>query len=489
MADNDLIKTLILLAVINVLIAVAYLLKKIKRLPDSIPRKFLHVTAISAAGYSFVAISDYLYLAAIGILILLGNYGMYKKEVFEKNKKGEKNLGVFFVPVSYLIFVFTLNEHREIAMFSMFIMAFADAGAALVGEFLPVAPYTLGNSRKTLSGSLAFAFITLLLLNLSLFFTVDGKIFLSVEPIFKVWIFLLFSTLILTVIEALSTKGFDNIAVPIVSAYFFILFYAHPLSVSSVGLFYGILLASALLYVSFKFKFLTPDGAFAAFVIGSLIFGFGGLKWSVPLLTFFILSSLLSKLKKNNNSDAFEKGDNRDAFQVLANGGVPVVLLAVNLIHPDAIYFVLYLVALAASMADTWATEIGNIKERETFWILNFQPVSQGMSGGISLGGTLGGITGAALLSLSGLPWINYYPQLIFLLVTLAGVIGMLIDSILGATVQRKNRCVVCGKKTEKSIHCGKATEFSSGLKPINNDMVNFLSALAVVIIVYFILR
>ncbi len=489
MTNNDLIKVLILLGGINVLIVLAYLMKKIKGMPGSIPRKFLHITAITIAGYSFVYISDSAYLLALGILILLGNYVMYKKEVFEKNKTGEKNLGIFFVPISYLILVLTMNEHRELAMFSMFIMAFADAGAALIGEFFPLAPYTLGSSRKTLSGSLTFAFVTLLLLNLSLFFTVDGKIFMSVEPVFKIWIFLLFTTLILTVAEALSTKGFDNIIVPLLSAYFFILFFTHPFSVSPEGLFYGVLLAGALLYFSFKYKFLTPDGAYAAFILGAVIFGFGGLKWSVPLLTFFILSSLLSKIKKNNFSDAFEKGDNRDALQVLANGGLPAILLGINLIHPDAIWFVLYLISLAVSMADTWATEIGNIKKRHTFWILNLKPVSQGVSGGISLGGTIGGITGAAVLTLSGIAWIRYYPLLIFFLVATGGAVGMFIDSILGATLQRKNRCSVCGKETEKRVHCGKPTRFSSGIKFINNDMVNFLSALTVVVITYFILR
>jgi uncharacterized protein (TIGR00297 family) len=326
-------------------------------------------------------------------------------------------------------------------------------------------------------------------MTLSLFLTVDGRIFLSVEAPFKIVIFLLFTTTILTIVEALSTKGADNILIPLFSAFFFYLFFAHPNVVEPTRLMYGFFFALIILVVSYKLKFLTNDGSYTAFVLGVFIFGLGGLQWSVPLLTFFILSSLFSKIKKNNSSEYFEKGDKRDSFQVLANGGLPGLLLAVNLINPDAIWFDLYLVSLATSMADTWATEIGNMKKRTTFRILDLTEIQQGISGGISLGGTIGGVLGAAVLALSGLPWIHYFTWLIFSIITLGGILGMLVDSLLGATIQRKNICPVCEKVTEKKVHCGKEALYHSGIKLINNDAVNFISALVMVVIVYFILR
>ncbi len=489
MAHNDLIRTLILLAVINALIVVAFFMKKITRLSDYVPRKFLHITAISVAAYSFVYIGNEYYLIALGVLILFGNYFIYKKEIFEKNDPEYKNFGVFFVPISYLILIFTMNEHRSLAMFAMFVMALADAGAAIIGENIPVMPYKLGNAQKSISGSLTFAFITLLILNVALFTTIDGKIFFSVEPVYKIWAFLFFSTLILTVSEALSTKGVDNIAVPLLSGFFLMIFFTHPQAVAPGSLLIGVIFAVLLLLFSFKLKFLTTDGSFTAFILGAFVFGLGGLKWSVPLLTFFILSSLLSKVKKNNHSDAFEKGDKRDSLQVLANGGLPALLMMLNLVQPDAIWFVLYLTSLATSMADTWATETGNFKERPTFWILNFEKIEQGISGGISLGGTIGAIAGASILALSGIYWIGAYKWLIFAVVAIGGVLGMIIDSLLGATLQRKNKCVVCSKETEKKLHCNKPTEYHSGIKFINNDFVNFISSFVVVVLVYFLLR
>ncbi len=489
MENNDLIRELILLVIINVLIVIAYLLKKINSIPPSIPRKFLHITAISVAAYSFVYVNSSAYLLSLGVIILLGNYIMYKKEVFEKKDGKSKNLGVFYVPISYIVLVLTMNDYRELAMFSMLVMAFADAGAALAGEFFPAFPYKLGNSSKTISGSLTFAVITFILINLSLFLTVDGRIFFSVESPFKIWVFLLYTTIVLTIVESLSTKGADNILIPLLSAFFFYLFFAHPSVVIPLQIIYGFIFALLILAASYKLKFLTNDGSYTAFVLGVFIFGLGGLQWSVPLLVFFILSSFFSKIKKNNSSEYFEKGDKRDSFQVLANGMLPALFLAINLIKQDAIWFDLYLVSLATSMADTWATEIGNMKKRTTFWILNLKEIQQGVSGGISLGGTLGGALGSAVLALSGLPWIHYFTWLIFSIITLAGIFGMLLDSLIGATLQRKNICSVCNKITEKKVHCKKTTLYHSGIKWINNDAVNFISALVMVVIVYFILR
>jgi uncharacterized membrane protein len=49
----------------------------------------------------------------------------------------------------------------------------------------------------------------------------------------------------------------------------------------------------------------------------------------------------------------------------------------------------------------------------------------------------------------------------------------MLLDSVLGVTLQEQRKCVVCGQKVEVKNHCEKKTEKYSGLSWFNNDMVN----------------
>ena len=53
-------------------------------------------------------------------------------------------------------------------------------------------------------------------------------------------------------------------------------------------------------------------------------------------------------------------------------------------------------------------------------------------------------------------------------------------DSIFGSTIQVKYKCNVCSIITEKEEHCDNETTVVSGLKFINNDVVNCLSGLFV---------
>jgi uncharacterized membrane protein len=104
--------------------------------------------------------------------------------------------------------------------------------------------------------------------------------------------------------------------------------------------------------------------------------------------------------------------------------------------------------------------------------------VAPGTSGGITTAGILGACFGAALVALAGYLSYRFFENVAirwqpFIGVTLAGVIAQFIDSLLGATLQRRNRCVVCGKITERGEHCGLATNFESGWRWLDNDVVN----------------
>ncbi len=205
------------------------------------------------------------------------------------------------------------------------------------------------------------------------------------------------------------------------------------------------------------------------------MFGVGGLPAAEVLLAFFISSSLLSRLgvrRKRLLVDWGKQGA-RDASQVLANGGVAMMCVALSPVT-QAPLLLAFAGALAAATADTWSTEIGTLARRARS-ILTFRPVTTGLSGGVSLPGTLAQLAGAAFVA-----FVAYATHLApFWPVAIGGAAGGLFDSILGASVQSLRWCPSCARPCETNPHvCGTPTTMFRGLSWIDNDAVNFLATL-----------
>jgi uncharacterized protein (TIGR00297 family) len=251
-------------------------------------------------------------------------------------------------------------------------------------------------------------------------------------------------------------------------------------------LLYGFLLAVMVAFAAYRLHSLSRSGALAAALTGTVIFGLGGWQWAVILLTFFISSSLLSRLftkRKSSLNEKFYKGGQRDAGQVLANGGIAALFAGLHFFLPSAPWpWVAFTASLAAVNADTWATELGVLNPTPPRLITTGRPVEKGTSGGISWGGTLAALAGAGLVAACAQlvrPGSGFL--LMFSFTTLAGFLGALFDSFLGATVQAIYTCPHCNKETERHpVHtCGTATTQIRGLKWLNNDLVNVGCALA----------
>lgn len=247
----------------------------------------------------------------------------------------------------------------------------------------------------------------------------------------------------------------------------------------------GALFALVLAAVSYAFRFLTLSGAIATHILGVLVFGIGGWQWAVPVVVFFLLSSMLSKYgrsRKERFDTLFGKSYTRDWAQVASNGSLAGILVLLSAQYPIYDFYPIYLGALAAVTADTWGTEIGVLTKGRTVSVLSMQPVSPGTSGGISEMGTIAGAIGALVIALSGFVW--YSDLKTAIVVVLAGAAGSFGDSMLGATLQVQYRCEICGKQTERKVHCGKQTTQVAGVAWINNDVVNlvcsFVGALTV---------
>ena len=248
----------------------------------------------------------------------------------------------------------------------------------------------------------------------------------------------------------------------------------------SLQLLQGLLFALVIAFFSYWTRLLTRSGAAAQCVLGALLLGFGGWAWTVPILVFFLGSAAISRVgreKRRPMEKLFVKSGSRDLWQVLANGGVAGILCLLWVFDPEPVTYIASLGALGAAAADTWGTELGTLSRRQPRLVTTLRPVEAGVSGGVTLLGTGAGGCGAALVVLSGLPWVGPDSTIPALLAGVAGGIGgSLIDSLLGATLQRQYRCPACGRTTEGKNGCSHPDRIQSGLTWMTNDAVNLIA-------------
>jgi uncharacterized protein (TIGR00297 family) len=252
----------------------------------------------------------------------------------------------------------------------------------------------------------------------------------------------------------------------------------------------GLLLSALIGYFGYRRRSLSPSGVLGAVLVGTTIFGLGGWAWGTLLVVFFVSSSALSHFKEARKAalaEKFSKGSRRDLAQALANGGAAALLAIANALWPHPAWWAAFAAAVATVNADTWATELGVLSAAPPRLITTGRPVAAGTSGGLTRLGTLAALGGAALIGLvaavfhlaAGRPAAE--AAALLAIVALAGLLGSLVDSLLGATVQSIYYCDRCAQETERhpTHRCGSPTRHLRGWRWLDNDLVNFISSVA----------
>ena len=238
---------------------------------------------------------------------------------------------------------------------------------------------------------------------------------------------------------------------------------------------------------------LSWSGAIGAVIVGTAVFSTGSLTWATLLITFFVTSSALSHYKeqiKEPLAEKFQKGQRRDLGQVLANGGIVALIAIAFTVIAHRWHFIGFIGAIATVTADTWATELGVLSKSLPRLITTGRVVAIGTSGGVSAFGTVIALCGGLLIGLIAfiaefsdtviLHHVPFIPESLWLIPigAFAGLLGSLVDSVLGATVQGIYYCDFDQKETESKIHrCGRETRLIRGWRWLDNDWVNFLSS------------
>jgi len=225
---------------------------------------------------------------------------------------------------------------------------------------------------------------------------------------------------------------------------------------------------------------LNESGAYAAAIVGFVTL-FASAAMGLSLIAFYLSGSMLTRykeaIKARVDADAKPGGGQRNALQVLCTAGVAALAAIVfaasaspTILSGSCGFMVggeepllrrtapiAFLAAIACAAGDTWASELGILAKSPPVLITTLQRVPKGTSGGVTLRGFLvsaagGWLIGAVMaLESVGLRWpagagavpcaprAASVPEWLVLpgLGLLAGLGGSVIDSLLGATVQR----------------------------------------------------
>jgi uncharacterized protein (TIGR00297 family) len=181
------------------------------------------------------------------------------------------------------------------------------------------------------------------------------------------------------------------------------------------------------------------SGALAGGLACFLLFAGAGPAAFATLTALFLITWVSTRLgyRRKLALGLAEQREGRNACQVLANLAVATLGSVIFSATGNRIWLLAALAALAEAATDTVASEIGQSRGQDARLITTWERVPAGIDGGITLPGSIAGLAaGLVIAAVAALAGILLRSQL--WVPVAAGFAGMLIDSLLGATLQRR---------------------------------------------------
>lgn len=198
----------------------------------------------------------------------------------------------------------------------------------------------------------------------------------------------------------------------------------------------GPLFVIALAIGAWRFRVLDAPGSALAALFGILILLATGPGWFLLLAGFtaagFVVTRIGYERKRGLRANEPDRG-RRGWRNVLSNGLTATLVAGAGLWVADGPLALPFAAAVAVAAADTFASELGTLAERAVLITQPGRVVPPGTNGGVSWPGTSASVLGAVAVALAAhllipLAWVHVP------LVVLAGALGSVIDSFLGAT-------------------------------------------------------
>jgi len=181
------------------------------------------------------------------------------------------------------------------------------------------------------------------------------------------------------------------------------------------------------------------SGALAGGLACLLLFAGGGPAAFATLGALFAMTWVSTRLghRRKLALGLAERREGRNGWQVLANLAIAAIASVLFSATGNRAWLVAAVAALAEAATDTVASEIGQYRRADARMITTLQRVPAGTDGGVTIPGSSAGLAAGLVITVVAAVG-GILPQSQLWIPVVSGFAGMLFDSLLGATIQRR---------------------------------------------------
>nr|WP_321464626.1 hypothetical protein [uncultured Desulfobulbus sp.] len=339
-------------------------------LSPELSRKIIHIgLGLTSACFPFLfsTLWPVIFIAATAVLML----GMIRLLPALKKSLGpplhgvgRPSLGEIYFPVAVATVWIVANKHPLFYSLSILVLALADAFAALVGTRYGRKRYTTLEGYKTWEGSVVFFLITFLCIHIPLLLLTD------IGRAQSLLLALLIGVLV-TIIEAVSWRGLDNLFIPI-SVCIFLDAYQQA-DVQQLCFRLGLILLTLALLFAVRSRTNFDDASLlGASLVPFLVVTIGGWQWAVAPVIVFANYLFLDISRKKNTGNTYTI----NALLAVTMPGFFWLMLYHR--YQDEIYFFSYSLGYMAELIGAYLTQWAVLDDERSFLTLSVTGASFG---------------------------------------------------------------------------------------------------------------